>query len=69
MNNILSELTNDEYTEFLFDKYCFEKPSEIDTDEEIQDAIGLALTLESRNVFLEGLSERLTELGDRKSVV
>ena len=65
MNNILSELTNDEYTEFLFDKYCFEKPSEIDTDEEIQDAIGLALTLESRNVFLEGLSERLTELGVR----
>ena len=65
MINILSELANDEYTEFLFDEYCFGEPREVNTAEEIEDAIELSLSLESRNVFLEGLSERLTELGVR----
>ena len=59
MINILSELANDEYTEFLFDEYCFGEPREVNTAEEIEDAIELSLSLESRNVFLEGLSERL----------
>lgn len=67
MSNILSELTNDEYTEFLFDEYCFGVPREVNTADDIEDGINLALSLENRNVFLEGLSERLTELGVRCS--
>lgn len=65
MSDILSELTNDEYTEFLFEEFCFGNPKEVNTAEDIEDGIELALSLEDRNVFLEGLAERLTELGVR----
>ncbi|MBP1545244.1 MAG: hypothetical protein J6A37_01425 [Oscillospiraceae bacterium] len=65
MSNILSELTNDEYTEFIFDKLCDGEPKEINDAEDVEEGIVLALSLENRNVFLEGLSARLTELGFR----
>ena len=65
MSNILSEIINDEYTEFLFDEYCFGEPNEANTADDVEKGIELALSLENRNVFLEGLAERLTELGVR----
>lgn len=67
MSNILTEFINDENTEMYFDRLCFDKPADINSAEDVNAGVELALSLENREPFLEGLSARLTELGVRCS--
>lgn len=57
------ELSNGEYTEYIFDATCFGEPVDPQTAEDVIDGIERALQVESHPVFLEGLAERLTQLG------
>lgn len=59
----ISELKRDEYTEYIFDKTCFGEPANSDNIKDIINGITLAIELENRPMFLEGLSARLTQLG------
>lgn len=63
MNDNLSELSRDEYTEYIYDEVCFGEPVSPDSVEDVLAGIERALELDERPVFLEGLAERLTELG------
>lgn len=58
-----TELSNGEYTEYIFDATCFGEPVDPQTAEDVIDGIERALQVESHPVFLEGLAERLTQLG------
>ncbi len=65
-----SKITFDEYTRTIFDKIYNANPIESDLDVDSEDetnvvleGINLALEVDSHSLFLEGLSERLTNLG------
>ena len=57
------ELSRNEYTEFIYDLTCFGGPVNAESPEDVIEGINTAIELDSRPVFREGLSERLTELG------
>ena len=59
------ELTRGDYTEFIYDATCFGVPVDPETAEDVAAGIQRAMELDERPLFLEGLSERLTELGMR----
>ena len=58
-----SELTRGEDTDAIFSFACFGAPVDPQTAEDVLAGIQCAVELNSRPVFLEGLAERLTELG------
>ena len=58
-----TELRNGEYTEYIFDATCFGEPVDPQTAEDVIDGISRALQVEAHPAFLEGLAERLTQLG------
>ncbi len=62
-NTQFSELFRDEYTENIFDTACFGNPVDYESTEDIVNGIKMAVSLEERPIFLEGLAERLTTLG------
>ena len=53
MNENISELSRDEYTEFIYDKTCFGTPTDPHSAEDVTEGIKLALELDERPVFLE----------------
>ncbi len=57
------ELNRDEYTEFIYNETCFGEPIAPENAEDVAAGISRALELESRPIFLEGLSARLMQLG------
>ena len=63
-----SELTRSDYTEFIYDTTCFGEPVDSENESDIIKGINRAIELESHPMFLEGLSERLSELGDSCTV-
>lgn len=63
MTENISELSRDEYTEFIYDRTCFGAPTDPHSAEDVIEGIELALELDERPVFLEGLAERLFQLG------
>lgn len=58
-----TDLTRDEYTEYIYDLTCFGEPVSPETADDVAEGIKRALELDERPAFLEGLAERLTELG------
>ena len=62
-NEYISELLRDEYTEYIYDITCFGDPVNPESAEEVISGINCAIEMEEHPVFLEGLSERLTQLG------
>ena len=58
-----TELTRDEYTEYIYDKTCFGEPVSPETAKDVIAGINRAAEVDSRPAFLEGLSARLTQLG------
>ena len=63
MENNYTELVHNEYTEYLYDEICFGIPSNSESAEDIINGINYAIAVDSRPVFLDGISARLTELG------
>ena len=61
--NTLNELPRDEYTEYIYDITCFGEPLQAETPDDVTEGIKRAVELDSRPAFLEGLSERLIQLG------
>ena len=61
--NDTPELERDEYTEYIYDKICFDDPVDTENAEDVASGISRALELESRPIFLEGVAARLTQLG------
>lgn len=59
----LPELTQEDVTESNLDLACFAEPVNPQTAKDLISGIEMALRLDERPVFLEGLSERLTQLG------
>lgn len=57
------ELTRNDQTDHIFDATCFGEPISPETAEDVTDGINRAIELDSRPVFLDGLSARLTQLG------
>ena len=57
------DLTRDEYTEYIYDLTCFGEPVSPETADDVAEGIRRALELDELPAFLEGLAERLTELG------
>ncbi|MBP0974764.1 MAG: hypothetical protein J6P20_01730 [Oscillospiraceae bacterium] len=58
-----TELSRDEYTDWIYETVCFTEQPHTDDAEELLEGIARAAELENKPFFLEGLSERLTELG------
>ena len=67
-DDIREELSRGNYTEFIYDATCFGIPVDPETAEDVAAGIQRAMELDERPLFLEGLSERLTELGAACSV-
>ena len=63
MNSEHTELTRDSRTDMLFEELCFGPPVDANDPKDVIKGIERAIELGNRPVFLEGLSERLTELG------
>ena len=57
------ELNRDEYTEYIYDVTCFGDPINPENAEDVASGISRAMELETRPVFLEGVSARLSQLG------
>ncbi len=57
------ELNRDEYTEYIYDVTCFGDPVSPENADDVVIGINRAMELESRPIFLEGVAERLTQLG------
>lgn len=57
------ELNRDEYTEYIYDLTCFGDPVSPENADDVTLGISRAMELESRPIFLEGVAERLTQLG------
>ncbi|MCR5143554.1 MAG: hypothetical protein K6C68_13720 [Ruminococcus sp.] len=62
------ELTRDEYTEYIYSETCFGEPVNAQTAEDVVSGENRAVELDARPVFLEGLSARLTQLDDRRTL-
>ena len=62
-NGSFSELTRSDYTEFIYDTTCFGEPIDPESPDNVISGINRAIELEAQPMFLEGLSERLCELG------
>lgn len=62
MNDNLSELERDEYTEFIYDEICFGEPVTPESVDDVLSGIEQAIALDERPIFIEGVSERLNEL-------
>ncbi|MEE5993420.1 MAG: hypothetical protein V3G42_09290 [Oscillospiraceae bacterium] len=58
-----SELSRNEHTEYVYDATCFGEPVFPETADDVTEGIQRALEMESGSAFLEGLSERLRQLG------
>lgn len=61
--NNYPEIFRDEYTEYIYDITCFGEPIEADSAEDVALGVKRAIELESHPIFLEGVAERLTQLG------
>lgn len=57
------ELERNEYTEFIFGETCLEDPTDPQSAEDLTSWIERAVELDARPVFLEGVCERLNQLG------
>lgn len=64
-DNIIPEPERGARTEIIFDTTCFSEPANPFRAEDVNAAIEQAVELDERPVFLEGLSERLNQLGIR----
>lgn len=51
-----TELTRDEYTEYIYGATCFGEPANPQCAEDVTEGIERTMELESRPAFLEGLS-------------
>ena len=58
-----TELTRDQYTEYIYSQTCFGEPVNAQSAEDVVAGVNRAIELDERPIFLEGLSARLTELG------
>lgn len=58
-----SELPRDKQTEYIYDTVCFGAPVNPQSAVEVANGIARALELDAHPVFLEGLAEKLTQLG------
>lgn len=64
-----SQLFRDEYTESIYGLTCFGEPVDPEnTEEDVVSGIDRAIKLDARPIFLEGLAERLTQLGVKCTV-
>lgn len=63
MEHNVSELSRDKFTEYIYGETCFGEPIAPESAEDVIEGIDRAIELESRPVFLEGLSARLSQLG------
>lgn len=59
----VTELTRDQYTEYIYSQTCFGEPVNAQSAEDVAAGVNRAIELDECPVFLEGLSARLTELG------
>ena len=60
---IITELPRDEYTEIIYDDICFGQPINAMDPEDVTKGINRAIELDEQSGFLEGVSERLRQLG------
>ena len=66
MDKIIGEipgLSRDKHTEHIYDGIFSEEPRDVQSAEDIIDGINRAMELDERSAFLEGVAERLTQLG------
>ena len=68
MTNPILEPTRDTQTEYIFDATCFGVPANPQSAEDVADGIARAIELDEHPAFLEGLADRLTQLGTACSV-
>ena len=59
----ISEISHNEYTEYIYDETCFGDPVNPNTADDVAAGINCAIELEHHSAFLEGLSARLVQLG------
>lgn len=62
-NSKSSELTRDEYTEYIYSEICFGNPLNTKSAEDVEEGVKRAIELENEAVFIEGLVQRLNQLG------
>lgn len=57
------ELNREEYTEYIYDITCFGEPVNAQSADDVTDGIRRAVEIEECPVFLDGVADRLTQLG------